>query len=277
MFDLFNYKELFDSHCHLSAEQFDADRQQVIERAYNAGVKVMIDVATDMSSAVKALELSRKYQGVVYPTAGIHAEVCVPGSDLYIDDVSQMLLDEQLAELDDFITNQRDEILMLGECGLDKYWLEQNQELTTQQKSKLFELQLYLFEGQIALAKKHRLPLTIHTRDAWPEMLELMADHAHKVNAFMHSFTGDLETAEQLIAFGYKLGINGIATFKKSQELRDVLAKLTKGKEIKTPKDLYDLGIYLESDSPYLSPEPKRGERNEPGNIKVIWNSIKEI
>ncbi|MBW7953945.1 TatD family hydrolase, partial [Candidatus Dojkabacteria bacterium] len=130
-----------------------------------------------------------------------------------------------------------------------------------------------LFEGQIMLAIKHDLPLTVHSRDSLHECLQLLDKHP-KAKVVMHSFTGDYGQLLEIRERGHLVGINGIITYSSAKDLRKGLTKYLKDSDIKTPKDLYSQGIVLETDSPFLLPRGSVQKKNQPANIQLIWNEI---
>lgn len=235
--------EFIDTHSHLFTEEYKDDLPQVIDRAKKAGVSKIFMPNIDCSSVNSMMEVVALYKGYCYPMIGLH-----PTS------VGEKYL-EQLKEMNRLL-DAPNEFVGIGEVGLDLYW------------DKTFrEEQMDAFHIQLQWAIKYRLPLIIHCRDAFHEMMEVMNPYIkeHTLRGIFHSFSGTEKEAEKLLEFsGFKLGINGIVTFKKS------VLPLTL-KMISLDR------VVLETDSPYLTPVPNRGKRNESANIKEILMKLSEI
>lgn len=214
-----------------------SDVEKVIKEAKEVNVQKMFDASEDISSSKKVLEISEKYKGIIYPCIGIHPEN-IPNN-----------IDNELVELEELI--QKHKVIAIGEIGLDYHW-------TKETKDK----QIYLFEKQLKLASKYNLPVIIHSRDATEDTINIL--NKYNVRGIIHSFSGSLETANIYIKKGFLLGINGVITFKN--------AKL---KEVYKNIDLSH--IVLETDSPFLSPEPFRGKENSPKNVSVIGKFVSEL
>jgi TatD DNase family protein len=184
---------------------------------------------------------------------------------------------------------------MIGETGLDYYWLKQDLKLENKAKLKSIALQKLLFREQLRLAVKYNITATIHVRDlpteknidnttdpepllaaAFSDALEIINEFNGKVKAIFHSYTGDLATARDLLSQGFGLGFNGIVTYKSATALREILKNLTADKKITNCNDLYKLNLYLETDSPFLIPSNLkiRPPFNTPSSIKVIWDYV---
>ncbi len=228
--------QLIDTHLHLDDPQFEGEREAVVERAREAGVGAMIVVGTSADSSRRVVQLGRELPGV-FAAVGIQPNDVIDAGD------------EDWAVIEQLVEECRAEIVALGETGLDCYWdrtpLEQQQEY---------------FERHLVLAERSDLPVIIHMRESGEEIVSQLrgawGDAAKEADArrgVMHSFTGDADLLEQCLALGLYISFAGMVTFKKSHELRDVARRV--------PLDR----ILVETDSPYLSPEPLRGRRpNEP-------------
>lgn len=261
---------LFDSHCHLYDKQFDNDRENVIKNAIQSGVQKIVDVATDVESAKKILDYSARFSKNILPTVGIHPEVFVPGSDLYKETLDSGWIDSQILEIDNLLKSNPGKFFMIGECGMDLYWLKKNNvSAEVFEHSKKFQSEL--FTRQVELAKTYGLPLTVHSREALDDCLAIL-DKYSDVKAIMHSFTGDYEQAKKILDQGLAIGINGIITYSSAQELRSTIQKIVG--TVKEPVDLYNKHIYLETDSPYLGVGELRGKRNQPKIINLLFESI---
>lgn len=233
--------EFIDSHSHLFASEFDMDRLQTVERAVNEGVSKMILPNIDKDTIEPMLELCNAFPQHCYPTIGLHPTSV---KDDYPD---------QLKVIDKYLGSHL--FKAIGEVGIDLYW-----------DKTYFRQQCEAFSYQIALARKHALPLVIHSRDSFAEILEVLREHHQgaSYSGVFHSFSGNEEQAGEAIALGFKIGINGIVTFKNAS-----LAAVVKEIPLEN--------ILLETDSPYLAPVPKRGKRNESAYIPLIAVKIAEI
>ncbi len=223
---------LVDSHCHLDDAQFEADREQVVNRARAAGVEYMLAIGTgegppDLEAAIR---LAETYP-FIFATAGVHPNDAPKANP------------QTLLQLQKLLRHPR--LKALGEIGLDQHW------------GIPLEQQMPLFIEQLALAAEARLPVIIHTRDAWRATLDVLRKHWAPTGlpCIMHCFTGDPEQARECLDLGFYLAFGGIVTFPKAEAVREA-ARLT-------PSDR----LLLETDSPYLAPVPYRGKRNEPAYI----------
>lgn len=206
----------------------------IIEEAKKNNVGILILSGCDKKSIADTIELINKYNNI-YATIGFH-----PSETDKINDDDLFLLEEQI------IGNEK--IIGVGEIGLDYYYGKENR-----------EEQINLFDKQLGLAKKLNLPVVIHTRDAFQDTYELLSKY--QLTGIIHCFSGSLEVANCYINLGYSLGIGGVITFKNSK-LSNVVENIPMER------------IVLETDSPYLSPEPYRGEKNSPKNIPIIAEKI---
>ncbi|TRW26800.1 TatD family deoxyribonuclease [Criibacterium bergeronii] len=230
---------IFDSHAHLDDEAFDIDRKQVIEYIKNEGISYIIDPASDISSSRKSVELSKKYD-FIYSAVGIH-----PHEAKYMDDTA-------MKELKNLCKNEK--TVAIGEIGLDYYY-----DYSPRQTQK------EVFEQQIYLAKEMDLPFIIHSRDAASDTLDMLKSCKKDTPCVLHCFSQSLEMAKEYLKLGCYLSFAGPLTFKKSKNLQEVVAY--------APLDM----IFIETDSPYLTPEPKRGKRNDPSNVKFVGKKLAEL
>jgi TatD DNase family protein len=240
---------LFDSHGHINLEDFDADRDQVIDRIAEAEMRVMMP-GTDFASSRFAVELAEKH-GFLLAAIGLH-----PGS------VSDEDFDAR--DYQDLINTGF--VSAVGECGLDYYRLPADPD----ERQRTKDLQVATFVEHIRLAQGNNLPLIVHGRNgkdeptAYQDILKLLLEH--KVNrAVIHCFGGTLEEAKQFVKNGYYLGITGIITFDKTGVLESLVREL--------PLE----SLLIETDSPFLSPEPYRGKRNEPVYVIEVAKKMAEI
>lgn len=234
--------QFIDTHTHLDGTEFDADRDEVMERARAAGVSKVFLPAIDLKSVETILAVSRKYEGYAYPMIGLHPEEV--GADW--ENVLQRMR-EYIVPGNPFIA--------IGEVGLDFYWTRDNE-----------REQLAAFERQVEWSVETRLPLMIHCRKAQNEMVAVMRRYQNELpGGVFHCFTGNEKEAEQLLEFqNFVLGIGGVLTFKKSH-LPEVL-----------PASVPLSRIVLETDSPYMAPVPKRGERNESAYVEFVLKRLAE-
>ena len=231
---------LVDTHAHLFLEEFNKDLDETVQRARDAGINKVFLPNVDRSTFSRMMEISEKFSGFCFPMIGLH-----PTS------VKENYLDE-LGYLTTFIGNNT--FYAVGETGIDLYW----------DKTFIREQQ-DAFIRQIRLAKELSLPLVIHSRDSYDEIFEIMDEHhGDGLSGIFHSFTGNLEQAGKIQEYGFLLGIGGIVTFKNSG-LDRVVA------------DIPMESIVIETDSPYLSPVPRRGKRNEPSHLVYTAEKIAEI
>ena len=227
-----------DTHCHLDGEEFNADRDAVVQRARDAGCAAIFLPAIDLASCHTVLDTCRQYPGYCYPMLGLHPE------EVRAD--WQELLAQLHRKMDD-------RVIAIGEVGLDFYW------------SREFEKeQLLAFEEQVKWSVEMRLPLMIHCRKAQNEMVAILKRYKDDLpGGVFHCFTGNALEAQELLQFDrFVLGIGGVLTFKKSH-LPEVLPAAV-------PLDR----IVLETDAPYMAPVPHRGQRNEPAFVAEVMRVL---
>jgi TatD DNase family protein len=221
--------------------EFDKDRRDVVFGAHKAGIKKMLLPNIDSTTVDDMLELSKKYPHHIFPMIGLHPTSV---EDDYLDELSKMK---------EWLKNEK--FVAIGEIGMDLYW------------DKTFvEEQKIVFEQQIDWAIEFNLPIVIHSRDAFDEIFEIMdRKWTPQLKGVFHSFTGTKEQAEKIVTdYQFLLGINGIVTFKNAQ-FANYLPQI----------DLKH--IVLETDSPYLAPEPKRGQRNESSFMFYTARKVAEL
>lgn len=235
---------LMDTHVHLNAEQYETDLSEVIQRALDANVQKMIVVGFDRPTITRAMELVEQYE-FLYAAIGWHPVDAIDCTD------------EDLQWIEELTSYPK--VVAIGETGLDYHW----------DKSPK-EIQQEVFRKQIALAKRVKLPIVIHNRDATDDCVRiLMEEHAEEVGGVMHSFSGSVETAKICIEkLNFIISLGGPVTFKNAKMPKKVAAEI--------PLQY----LMLETDAPYLTPHPFRGKRNEPSHIPLIAQeiaSLKEI
>ncbi|MBI2082744.1 MAG: TatD family hydrolase [Deltaproteobacteria bacterium] len=231
---------MIDSHAHIHFDDFKGEIPQVIERARQAGVETIINVGTDLESSRQALEIGRNYSGI-YVAIGFHPHEAAK------------VTREDLAALKLLAADQK--VVAIGEIGLDYYYEHSPR-----------EAQLRILREQVGLAHEAALPLIIHCRDAFQDCFAIMdEEEGWKRGGVFHCFTGDWGIAQKILKKGFYLSFSGILTFKKSGNLREVAEKAPLEK------------ILVETDCPYLAPEPHRGKRNEPAYVQLVAQRLAEI
>jgi TatD DNase family protein len=229
-----------DIHCHLSFPEFDTDRDQVITRLRENNIRYVIDPGTGIESSRRSIALATRYD-FIYANVGLHPH-----------EANLPLPPETFNELIRLAASEK--VVGIGEIGLDYHWPDHNPLL--QQSS---------FREMLRMAVSLDLPVVIHCRDAWPDMLRILSEESSSgLRGAMHCFSGDPELARRCIALGLKISIPGTVTWKKSP-LSDVVSSVS----------LDDL--LSESDAPYLSPAPMRGKRNEPSFVVHTVGKIAEM
>ncbi|MDI6740754.1 MAG: YchF/TatD family DNA exonuclease [Candidatus Edwardsbacteria bacterium] len=229
---------LIDTHAHLTMKDFASDRAEVIARALDAGVKFIINAGYDLPSSAAGVELTEKYD-CCYAAVGVH-----PHDARQLDRAA-------LCELEELSKNPK--VVALGEMGLDYY-----------RNRSPRQAQIEAFKSQIEIAKRRSLPLIVHDRDAHADTMDILKASGAK-NVVLHCFPGDAAMAAEARQRGYLISAGGPVTFKNSRNLPEAL----KAASLES--------LMLETDCPYLAPEPHRGKRNEPLYLNLIANRIAEI
>lgn len=230
----------FDTHAHLNAEQYNDDLREVIDRALAEGVSRMVVVGFDRPTIEKAMELVEEYD-FIYASIGWHP----------VDAID--MTDEDLQWIEELSSHPK--VVALGEMGLDYYW----------DKSPK-EIQKEVFRKQIQLAKKVKLPIVIHNRDATADIVEILKEEgAEQVGGIMHCFSGSPETAQECVKMNFYISLGGPVTFKNAKKPKEVAEVIPLEK------------LLIETDCPYLAPHPFRGKRNEPSYVKLVAEQIAEI
>lgn len=236
---------MIDTHSHIYAEEFDADRGEALERAWSAGVELMLLPDIDSESRDRMFELAQQHPERCLAMAGLH-----PTS---VNDNPQW--QSELDMVERLLHSAPTKLWGVGEIGLDLYW---SKEFYREQRETL--------HAQLELALQHNLPVAIHTRSAYNEMVDAIATYRGRgLRGVFHAFADNAEMARKLERMGeFKFGIGGVVTFKNSG-LNKVVEEL--------PTEL----LLLETDSPYLTPVPHRGKRNEPAYVEHVCRKIAEI
>ena len=237
--------EFFDSHSHYNDKRFNEDRERIIKETYEAGVTKFVCAGYDIQSSLNSLNISEKYD-FIYSICGISPND-IPQSEQQlwkdIEEISKIAKD-----------NNSKKLVAIGEIGLDYYWNKENKELQKQ-----------AFIKQIELANELELPIVIHSRDASVDTIDIIKNHkVNKVGIF-HCCQLNQELVRQALELGYYISFAGPITFKNSRNAPDVIKMV--------PLDR----ILIETDSPYLTPEPNRGKRNDCRNVKYVAQKIAEL
>ena len=233
---------IFDTHAHYDDEAFDEDREQLLASFKENGIDAVTNVAASLSSCKTTLELARNHD-FMYAALGVHPSE------------SAELSDEGLKDIETWCTERQDgKVRAIGEIGLDYYWEEPDK-----------EIQKKWFVAQLDLARRLKLPVIIHSRDAAADTLEIMKAHGRDLGGVIHCFSYGPEMAREYLKMGYYLGIGGVVTFTNAKKLKEVVKE--------TPIDR----IVLETDCPYLSPVPNRGKRNSSLNLPYVVDMIAEL
>ncbi|MCD8562036.1 MAG: TatD family hydrolase [Acholeplasmataceae bacterium] len=228
---------IIDTHAHLNMEDYDLDIDYVLGKALKQEVSKVIVIGMEDVSNRVAIKLAEEHE-MLYATVGIH-----PG---YVDD------DQDVERLKNYLNHPK--VVAIGECGLDFYWRDDNKDLQRQ-----------IFLKHIELAKAYQKPLVIHTRNSFKEAYDMVLPFKGQVTGVFHCFSSDLEDAKKAVDLGFMIGIDGPITFKNNETLKKIVENI----------DLKH--ILVETDSPYLTPVPYRGKRNEPGNTRYVVEKIAEI
>lgn len=234
--------EFFDTHAHYDDEKFKSDREEVLKNIYNAGVKKCINMGCDVKSSKMAIEIANNHD-FIYAAVGLHPEEIPQTEEELWNIIAQI---KELA-----IYNKK--IVAIGEIGLDYYWRQDNKELQKQ-----------AFIKQIELANELKLPVSIHTRDAIDDMIAIIRKYKLEQSGVLHCCPFNRELVRHSLENGLYVGFGGTSTFKSSKNAKEILNMV--------PNDR----ILIETDSPYLSPEPKRGTRNNSSNLKYVVEKLAE-
>ena len=237
--------EFFDSHSHYNDEKFNEDREKIIKETYEAGITKFVCAGYNIESSLFSLEISKKYE-FIYSICGISPND-IPQSEQQlwkdIDEISQIVKN-----------NNSKKLVAIGEIGLDYYWNKENKELQKQ-----------AFIKQIELANELELPIVIHSRDASVDTIDIIRNNKVKKAGIFHCCQLNQELVRQALELGYYISFAVPITFKNSKNAPEIIKMV--------PMDR----ILIETDSPYLSPEPNRGKRNDCRNVKYVAQKIADV
>ena len=237
--------EFFDSHSHYNDEKFDEDRKEIIEKTYAEGITKWVCAGYSIRSSEFAVKLANEYE-FIYSICGISP-----------NDVPEKLedIEESIKQIEELVKKDKNKkIVAIGEIGLDYYWNKENK-----------EVQKEVFEKQVELANKYKLPIVIHTREAVMDTIEMLKKHEVIEKGVFHCCSLNQELVKEALKLGFYISFAGPITFKNSKNAKDVVNMVPLNK------------ILIETDSPYLAPEPKRGTRNDSRNVKLVAQKIAEF
>jgi len=233
---------LFDSHSHYNDKKFDMDREQIIKETLINGVSNFIIAGYNIEGSKKAIEIAYNYEQI-YTTAGI--------SPNDVEDIKNNV-DESILKIEEIAKNKK--VVAIGEIGLDYYWNKENK-----------ELQKEMFIKQIRVANKLDLPIVIHTRDAFIDTIEILKQNIVNKKGIFHCCPLNQELVKEAVKLGYYISLSGVITFKNAKNVEEILNLIPEDK------------LLIETDSPYLSPEPFRGKRNNSMNVKYVAEKIAQL
>lgn len=227
---------MIDSHCHL--EMFEDQEEEIIRKAYDAGVTSIITISSDRESIDKAIKIAEKYP-MVYASVGIHPHHAVQLEDKVLQDI--------------FEKSRHPKVIAIGEIGLDYHYNHSPK-----------DVQINAFKSQLKLAKEIGLPVIVHSREAFEDTYKILRESQVK-SGVMHCFSGNVYQAKKFIELGFFISISGVITFKNANKVKEVATFVP------------DENIIIETDAPYLAPEPLRGKKNEPAYIIYIAEALAKL
>ncbi|HCC06537.1 MAG TPA: hydrolase TatD [Clostridiales bacterium] len=231
---------IFDTHAHYDDGRYNEDRDQLLGNLKDSGVELVVNCGVDIKSSTRSIKLAEKYN-FIYASVGVHPH-----------DVKS-LKDEDIQVLKELAYNKR--VVAIGEIGLDYYYEHSER-----------ELQKVWFDTQMKLARELNLPVIIHSRDASEETFEIIKQNNYQgLKGVIHAYSQSLEMAYEYINMGFYIGIGGVITFKNAKKLVEVVSNISID------------NIVLETDCPYMTPEPNRGKRNDSTNLKYVVSKISNI
>ena len=228
-----------DSHAHIQLSQFDKDRDAVLKRAHEAGVSTILIIGFDLETSLGAVELAQKYEHL-YATVGMHPHD------------AKNLTPDVLKSFRELLDHPK--VIALGEIGLDYY-----------RNLSPHNVQKEAFEKQLDLAEEMEMPIIIHNRDAYMDILPILEARKGKVRGVLHCFTGDVELMHRSIKIGLHIGIGGIVTFPNAKDMQTVATEVPSER------------LLIETDCPWLAPQFRRGKRNEPAYVPAVAEKIAEL
>jgi TatD DNase family protein len=237
---------LIDTHCHLEMDAFDQDREEVIQRARDSGIEAMITIGSDLEGNIGGLELSGKYD-FIYSSVGFHPHDAKDFTEEIFNQIKEWAINSGKGQ------GVRSKVVAIGEIGLDYHY-----------DNSPREIQRQVFVKQLLFAKESNLPVVIHSREAKKDTLDIVRESGVRKGVF-HCFSGDMDMAEKAMGIGFYISIAGPVTFRNAKKLKEVAEAI--------PDDY----LLIETDAPYLTPEPLRGKRNEPSYIIHTAKAVAEL
>lgn len=230
---------IFDTHAHYDDEQFDADREELLDSMAEQGVGTIVNVSASYPSCEQVTEMVQKYP-FMYAAVGVHPD--------HVGDLNE----ETFARMKKLFAN--DKVIAVGEIGLDYYW-----------DNESHDLQKAWFIRQLELARELDLPVLIHSREAAADTMDIMKEHAEGMSGVIHCYSYSKEMAREYVKMGFYIGVGGVVTFKNARKLKETVVEIPL------------TSIVLETDCPYLAPEPNRGKRNNSAYIRYVAEEIAKI
>lgn len=230
---------IFETHAHYDDEQFDLDREKLLASMAAGGVGTIVNVSATFESCARVVDMVQRYP-FMYAAVGVHP-----------DEVG-VLDEERFRQMEQLLS--RDKVVAVGEIGLDYYW-----------DNESHDLQKFWFVRQLELARRHSLPVLIHSREAAADTMEVMKEHGRGLNGVIHCFSYSKEMALEYVKMGYYIGVGGVITFKNARKLKEVVEAVPLS------------SIVLETDCPYLAPVPYRGKRNHSLYLTYVAEAIAEL
>lgn len=233
---------IFETHAHYDDEQFDSGREALLASLPDCGIKRVVNIGASIASTRNSIELAEKYD-YIYAAVGVHPS-----------EIAE-LNEERFAWLKEL--TKLEKVVAVGEIGLDYYW---------DKEPEVQERQRYWFRRQMDLAREAGLPIVVHSRDAAADTMQVMKEaHAEEIPGVIHCYSYSPEMAQEFIKMGYYIGVGGVVTFKNAKKLKETVEQIPLER------------ILLETDCPYMAPEPNRGKRNDSGNIPYIVAKVAEL
>lgn len=251
---------IFDSHAHYEDKRFDADRVELLSMMRDNNIGRIVNVGSTLDTSKESIDLSQQYDDI-YAAVGIHpSEVAFPidgdDSNILSRGESLKLMPEVLGSLEELSSHGK--CVSIGEIGLDYYWDKEEEN---------HKLQREWFLSQLELASKVDKPVIVHSRDASKDTFDIMTEAKKRLNteAVIHCYSGSAEMAVEYVKHGFYIGVGGVVTFKNGRKLRETVEKI--------PLE----SILLETDCPYMAPEPYRGKRNDSTKLSYVVQKVAEI
>jgi len=232
--------KLFDTHAHYEDAQYAEDREELLESMHKSGVEKIVNIGAGIEESKASIELAKKYPNYIYATCGIHPENLPETKEE---------LETMLEELEAMAKQK--EVVAIGEIGLDYHYNKENK-----------EFQKYAFLRQIEIANKLELPISLHTRDAIEDTIAIIRTHSLKKHGILHCCPFNKELVKQGLEHGYYIAFGGVSTFKNAKNAEEIVNMVPNER------------ILIETDAPYLAPEPLRGTRNDSRNLSHILQKL---